>query len=130
MISRCGNPNDPNYANYGGRGITVCDRWHDFKNFMADMGDRPKGYDLDRENNSKGYGPENCRWITRRRNCRNTRRTVMLTAFGVTKPRADWLDAMGVNAATFKNRIRAGWTVEQALSTKTYVRHKKELNNG
>lgn len=65
MIQRCTNPKRPAYARYGGRGITVCDRWLKFENFLADMGERPDGKTLDRFPNNKGnYEPGNCRWAT------------------------------------------------------------------
>jgi len=76
MLSRCRNENEPNYINYGGRGITVCPEWHVFENFYSDMGDLPF-YDaqLDRIDNEKGYFKENCRWVSAKENCRNRRTT-------------------------------------------------------
>src|SRR5215471_1751166 len=61
MVRRCHRPEDARYADYGGRGITVCERWLDFANFYADMGDPPEGHSLDRINNDAGYSRENCR---------------------------------------------------------------------
>jgi len=75
MKSRCLNSNQPGYKDYGGRGITVCDRWLDFSNFYADMGDRPDGTEIDRINNNGNYEPSNCRWVTRTENSRNKRST-------------------------------------------------------
>jgi len=76
MRSRCNNPNLPRYKDYGGRGITVCKRWEKFENFLADMGEAPKGMSIDRVNNDKGYSPKNCKWATTKEQNNNTRNTI------------------------------------------------------
>jgi len=78
MRARCFSSTHKSFKDYGGRGITVCDRWvESFDNFYADMGPRPSAsHQIDRANNEEGYAPENCRWATRTENMRNRRVTV------------------------------------------------------
>lgn len=75
MKTRALNPNSTNYKYWGGRGIRICDRWLDFRNFLEDMGERPKGMSLERIDNEKGYNPENCKWATKQEQFFNRRDT-------------------------------------------------------
>jgi hypothetical protein len=71
MRRRCSDPTHENYQRYGGRGIKVCARWESFENFLADMGERPEGKEIDRKDNNGNYEPGNCRWVTHAENVRN-----------------------------------------------------------
>lgn len=97
MKNRCYNDKYAEFDSYGGRGITVCERWlHSFENFLSDMGMSPgAGYSVDRINNDGDYSPENCRWANRNQQARNKQTTVMVTYRGETRACADWDDIIG-----------------------------------
>lgn len=83
MISRCENKNDKFYKNYGGRGISVCDKWRNsFESFLKDMGERPEGCSIDRINNNGNYEPSNCRWVIQKEQCRNRTSNKLITING------------------------------------------------
>lgn len=97
MIQRCTNPKKKQFANYGGRGIKVCDRWLKFENFLADMGECPSGKSLDRINNDGDYEPGNCRWATRKEQMRNRRNNVWCDLNGVRMVRKDVRRLLGIS---------------------------------
>jgi len=82
MKRRCINPKRDNFKNYGGRGISICDRWNKFENFLEDMGAAPDGLTIERKDNNGNYTPENCYWATWRQQNRNNRR-IKLNPFKV-----------------------------------------------
>ncbi len=119
MRNRCTNPNNKYFPLYGGRGITVCQRWTEsYENFLADMGLAPPKSSLDRIDNDGPYSPENCRWTTRSVQTRNTRKNRLLTHNGVTQCVAAWAESTGLKHSTICARLDDhGWTVERTLST-------------
>lgn len=120
IIQRCYNSNRGHYCRYGGRGVTVCDRWRSsFEDFLKDMGGRPStDCSIDRIDNSKGYSPENCRWATLAEQNRNKRNNRNLSFCGKTQCLQSWEEETGVPGGTITRRIDyLGWTVEKALST-------------
>lgn len=116
MLDRCRNVNNGHYKYYGGRGITVCERWHKFENFYADMGDRPNGKTLDRINNNGNYCPENCRWASLKTQARNKSTSKLLAYKGKTQSLAAWAEELGINRNTISTRLRRGWSVAKALN--------------
>jgi hypothetical protein len=124
MRQRCENPNRKDFRNYGARGITVCERWREFANFLADMGQRPEGMTLERKNSNAGYGPDNCVWATPRQQARNKRGNVIVTHAGVSATVAEWAERTGLERKTLEYRIRAGWPAERALTTPSLINRK------
>lgn len=118
MRSRCELSTHPAYPRYGGRGIQVCARWGVFENFLADMGRRPSSeHSIDRIDNDRGYEPGNCRWATSTEQARNRRSNRQLTIEGVTMSMASWGDRSGVSARIIRDRLNAGWDLEEAVFT-------------
>ena len=118
MIERCRNERNDRFASYGGRGITVCVRWMDFRNFLSDMGERPKGRTLDRKDNDGNYEPDNCRWATPKQQQRNARRTTFVDYHGKRRVFRDLCEQLGIDHSTVAARIRRGWPIQKALETK------------
>ena len=117
MKARCLDEGSTDFPRWGGRGITVCQRWQDsFEAFYEDMGEKPKGKSIDRLDNSRGYEPGNCAWVTPKEQARNTRRNVWIEIDGQTKLLTDWLDDLGVSRPTYHRRRRAGLSPSEALT--------------
>lgn len=117
IISRCLNPNDAAYPNYGGRGIGVCADWRDFIGFYAAMGDPPEGASIDRIDNDRGYEPGNCRWATRKEQNRNRRNVHYLTVDGERRSMGEWAELTGLSVKTISFRLKLGWSDEAAVKT-------------
>lgn len=117
MIQRCERPKARGYSNYGGRGITVCERWHTYENFLADMGERPsRSLQLDRINNDGNYEPTNCRWATPREQLNNTRFNHRIEFNGRIQTLTQWSIEIGIALSTLGSRLKKAWSVERALT--------------
>lgn len=118
MKERCYKATHPYYHLYGGRGITVCDRWlASFENFYADMGPRPARMTLERLDNNEGYSPENCKWDSWTRQARNRRSTRWIEFRGERRVITEWSMSLGGKPNLVNARLRAGWSLERALTT-------------
>jgi hypothetical protein len=120
MKQRCENTNHDAYANYGGRGITVCGRWkHSFETFLADMGERPSmRHTLERRDNDLGYSKDNCLWDTRLAQASNRRNSPSITYRGETKTVAEWARTLNIRYIKLYHRLFVRhWPIERALST-------------
>lgn len=117
MLGRCYRKSHRRYRDWGGRGITVCDRWREsFPAFLADMGEAPSpGHTLERKDNDGPYSPDNCRWALHGEQAGNTRKNRRLTFRGRTQTLSAWAREVGVEPNVLQTRLRRGWTVEQAI---------------
>jgi|SRR6478609_1277620 len=118
MKSRCQNPNNIFYYNYGGRGIKTCERWNNFKNFYKDMGKKPdKSYSLERIDVNGDYYLENCKWATRKEQDRNKRNTIFLSFNKEKWILVDLAKKFNIHQQTLKSRIDRGMSPEEAIYT-------------
>lgn len=117
MHQRCGNPNHPEYKNYGARGIAACEAWAGFPQFFTDMGPRPGDcYSIERKDNDLGYSLDNCKWATLKEQNDNKQQSRLLTFEGRTQSLTKWARERGIKPATVFGRIKYGWTVDDALT--------------
>jgi hypothetical protein len=121
MRQRCNNPNSKYYSYYGGRGISVCERWESFSAFAEDMGPKPSGCSLDRKNVNGNYEPENCRWATSKEQMRNRRNTVFIVLDGVTYKLSELVELSGLKPDTIKDRAIRGMTYGQVIAKSKYI---------
>lgn len=120
MHDRCRNSHNPQFKDYGGRGICVCDRWSGkagFAAFIADMGQKPPAaHSIDRIDNDGDYEPSNVRWSTRSEQQRNRRTNRLLTFKGQTMCVSEWSECLGIHHALIRSRLHNGWSTEDALT--------------
>ena len=117
MKNRCFNPNHKRYSDYGGRGIAVCDRWLNFKNFIEDIGSRPTAkHSLNRIDNDSDYCPDNCKWSTRVEQENNKRSNKPLITIGnETKTIAQWAKKMSISYQVIRDRLKLKWSEFDAV---------------
>jgi hypothetical protein len=118
MKERCLNSRDKAYHRYGGRGITVCDRWlgkNGSLNFFNDMGECPKGYELERIDNNGNYEPDNCRWASHMEQCRNRRPNIFVSIFGITLCLKDVCNLVGTDYKKVHYKWKKGWPMSWSI---------------
>jgi hypothetical protein len=126
MRSRCFNPKNPAYRHYGGRGITICERWLSFTNFLSDMQQKPTPqHTIERRNNNGPYAPDNCYWATRKVQSLNRRVNHLLTLHNKTQCISEWAEELGINQGVIRNRLKRGWPIERTLSSHKCSRYCK-----
>lgn len=117
MRERCFNLKHVSYHRYGGRGITVCQRWDEFPNFYADMSPTyQKGLTLDRINNNRDYTPENCRWVPRNVQANNKSSSRLITYQEEPHTEAEWARILNIKRSTLQRRLNSGWPFERILA--------------
>lgn len=104
MMARCEWSKSSSFDRYGARGIRVCDRWHNFTNFLEDMGKRPKGFSIERIDNEKGYEPGNCKWASRIEQSLNTSRTIKVLHNGIAIPVYLLCERLGLSRHAVRSR--------------------------
>lgn len=117
MLDRCYNAKSRAYKWYGAKGIKVCQRWHKFENFLADMGEKPTGLSIDRIDPKKGYNPGNCRWADTIMQGNNRTNNKWLSFDGEKHTMAEWARIKKVNYRTLMARINKGWPLKRALES-------------
>jgi hypothetical protein len=118
MVRRCHDETTEGFENYGGRGIEVCEPWREsFLKFLEDMGERPEGMTIDREDTNGNYDTDNCRWATPTQQSNNKRNNRLLTLNGKTQSASEWSKELGVPRGRLYLRVSRGWSDEEVLLT-------------
>lgn len=118
LNGRCKSVTNKHYHNYGGRGITVCERWNVYENFLADMGRAPSPkHSIERKDNNKGYSPENCKWATSKEQSNNRRTNILIEYDGEVRNIGQWALKLNINRGTLESRLKRGWSIDRALTT-------------
>ena len=125
MKQRCTNENCINYKNYGGKGISVCNEWNDFKNFYdwAMESGYADNLTIDRIDVKGNYTPHNCRWVSYKQQANNKTNNRYIEFQGEKHTLGEWSSITGIKLATIWNRLKMGWSVERALTTKCFRGH-------
>lgn len=117
MRARCESQHNKDFRHYGGRGISVCERWGLFSAFISDMGRRPsQNHQIERLDNDGNYDPSNCVWATKADQANNNRRNVFLEFGGISLSLTEWSRRVGLIRSTLQHRINSGWSVGKALT--------------
>lgn len=125
MIDRCTNEKHHKFESYGGRGITVCERWMSFKSFFLDMGSRPTPeHTIERKNNDGNYDPDNCVWATKKEQNRNKRNTLFVEYDGERIKLIELMERFSISYANVVSRLRIGWSIDDALTIPVRVKKK------
>lgn len=121
MMGRCTRKSNPNYANYGAKGIQVCEAWKDFDVFRewAMANGYADNLTIDRIDNNGNYEPGNCKWSTMKDQQNNKKNNHVVTYAGETKTISQWAEDLGIKTHTLFTRFKRGWSVEKALTTKS-----------
>jgi hypothetical protein len=119
MRTRCRNPKNEEFKNYGGRGIIVCERWAVFENFLTDMDEVPPGLTIERTDNNGNYQPGNCRWASNQEQQNNKRNNRRIEFRGEVFTIAQWAKRLGLPDSSLRKRLGRGWSVERALTTRS-----------
>jgi hypothetical protein len=130
MWTRCRNPKSRDFPNYGGRGITVCERWESFSAFLEDMGDPPEGdFTIERRENDLGYSPENCYWTPREKQAINRRSSIFVEHDGRRLVASQWDREFGFREGTIARRVKRGWPKERLfVAPRTSINRSQETN--